>query len=704
MTRLLFTNLTMLVGLGALAIPILIHLLLRQRKRRLRFSTLRFFDRQDEQSTQRRKLRNLLLLAMRLLLLALLVLAFARPFFPTGQAAGSSQQRRLAVLVVDRTASLQASDGASPRWPRLREAVRRILAGLGPEDRAALISCGTRCDLLCGTAPPEVATRLFEPLQPGCGAASLGEGLGLAKQVVASAGGGYVPTVYVVSDLQASSCRNLSAFPLPAQLEVRPVPIGDVLAPNLAVASLAIETQGPEQPHTIIANFAAEDTKTVKLTLTIDEKEILARPVTLATTGVTRVDLTLPRLQPGWHSGTVRLEGADSLALDNARYDAFFIPQPVRALVVETRPGKRIFEEESYFVTRALDPMQGTTNAGFARFELVKVSAEVLARQLAPRKDESAIDLVILPGLKEIPSGLARSLAAFVEAGGGLLLFVGDDVNPSRYNTEFRDLLPAQLGHVERNNSDTPDQRWHLEEYDLFSPVFSVFRRPNSGNLALPEFTRRFTLITNQGVTVPARFGDDTLAIATRALGRGRVALVNTSADTAWTDWPKHRTFVPWLHSLCHWLAPRASAEPARTASHLSATDDADIALGGPAGRQSFRVVRPGKAETNAVADASGRLRNLDFGQPGIYSIRDRAGVEVQRVAVNVPGEESDLTALTPAEFQRQLTRLPEAQRDTLAAGLFGDKDGQKELWRFFLLAVLVLLFAEVFVANRSYA
>ena len=45
MTRLLFTNLTMLAGLGALAVPILIHLLLRRKKRRLRFSTLQFFAR-----------------------------------------------------------------------------------------------------------------------------------------------------------------------------------------------------------------------------------------------------------------------------------------------------------------------------------------------------------------------------------------------------------------------------------------------------------------------------------------------------------------------------------------------------------------------------------------------------------------------------------------------------------------------------------
>src|ERR1043165_2890977 len=105
----LFTNLAMLAGLGALAIPVLIHLLLKRKKQRLRFSTLQFFRRHDEHSSQRRKLRNLLLLAVRLLLLAVLVLAFARPYLPDIQPNGTRQQRPLAVLVVDRSASRAAA-------------------------------------------------------------------------------------------------------------------------------------------------------------------------------------------------------------------------------------------------------------------------------------------------------------------------------------------------------------------------------------------------------------------------------------------------------------------------------------------------------------------------------------------------------------------------------------------------------------------
>src|SRR5438093_13335737 len=108
MSPVFFTNVALLAGMGALAIPILIHLLLKRQKQRLRFSTIQFFVRQDEQASKRRKLRNWLLLAVRLLLVALLVLAFARPYLKNTPAAAEARKRRVAVFNLDRSASMQA--------------------------------------------------------------------------------------------------------------------------------------------------------------------------------------------------------------------------------------------------------------------------------------------------------------------------------------------------------------------------------------------------------------------------------------------------------------------------------------------------------------------------------------------------------------------------------------------------------------------
>src|ERR1051325_10551959 len=271
----LFTNLAMLAGLGALAIPVLIHLLLKRKKQRLRFSTLQFFLRHDEHSSQRRKLRNLVLLAVRLLLLAVLVLAFARPYLPDTSGDGTRQRRRLAVLVADRSASMQASDAGVPRWRRARESMQKIVSELTPNDRAALISCATHCEILSGAAPPEAIAQRIKGLQPTSGSGSLAEGLQLAGKIVSSAGAGSVSTIYIISDLQWSACKNLAAYAIPPEVEIKAIKVGDILTPNMAVQDFQFDNRDGDRPHAVIASYSDEKPNAVKLNVLVDGKEVL---------------------------------------------------------------------------------------------------------------------------------------------------------------------------------------------------------------------------------------------------------------------------------------------------------------------------------------------------------------------------------------------------------------------------------------------
>src|SRR5215471_2316517 len=118
MPRLLFSNAALLAGLAALAIPILIHLFLRRKRVRLRFSTLQFFIKHNEQDQRRRRLMNVFLLATRLLLLSLLVLAFARPYSVNAPAVNGTRPHRQIVFVLDRSVSMQAGDAGGSRWSR----------------------------------------------------------------------------------------------------------------------------------------------------------------------------------------------------------------------------------------------------------------------------------------------------------------------------------------------------------------------------------------------------------------------------------------------------------------------------------------------------------------------------------------------------------------------------------------------------------
>src|SRR6202040_3584959 len=105
-----------LVGLGAIAIPVVIHLIQRERKRVVEFPSLMFVRRIPYQSVRRRRIRHWFLLLMRPGALALIVAAFARQFPPAGSAAAvaASGGSRELVILLDHSASM----GYGDHWQR----------------------------------------------------------------------------------------------------------------------------------------------------------------------------------------------------------------------------------------------------------------------------------------------------------------------------------------------------------------------------------------------------------------------------------------------------------------------------------------------------------------------------------------------------------------------------------------------------------
>src|SRR5215510_6839287 len=126
-----------LIGLAGLAVPVVLHLIQRERKQVVEFPSLMFIRRIPYQSVRRRRIRHWLLLAMRAAALALIVLAFARPFFRQSAlaAAAASGGAREVVILLDQSASM----GYADHWQKGQDAARTVVRGLGKDDRATLV-------------------------------------------------------------------------------------------------------------------------------------------------------------------------------------------------------------------------------------------------------------------------------------------------------------------------------------------------------------------------------------------------------------------------------------------------------------------------------------------------------------------------------------------------------------------------------------
>ena len=129
-------------GLAALALPVLIHLIQKERKNVVAFPSLMFLKRVPYQSVRRRRIRNWALLALRLGALALIVAAFARPFLRGSTVAAATDGSRDVVILLDRSYSM----GHGDQWQRAQRAAANAVDTLVPGDRATLVFFDFRAD------------------------------------------------------------------------------------------------------------------------------------------------------------------------------------------------------------------------------------------------------------------------------------------------------------------------------------------------------------------------------------------------------------------------------------------------------------------------------------------------------------------------------------------------------------------------------
>src|SRR6516162_6351434 len=116
-----------LAGMAAVGLPIWLHLLRRHKSEPLPFSSLMFFEQHTQSSIKHRRLRYLLLFAMRALLVALLALTFAQPFV-TRQILPTARTNEVTVFALDNSLSMRAGG----RLEQAKQQAKSAIGGLRP--------------------------------------------------------------------------------------------------------------------------------------------------------------------------------------------------------------------------------------------------------------------------------------------------------------------------------------------------------------------------------------------------------------------------------------------------------------------------------------------------------------------------------------------------------------------------------------------
>lgn len=231
------------VGLGSVALPVLIHILMRRRRRPVRWGAMRFLAEAYRRQRKRIRLEQWLLLAARCLIVALAAAAIARPMMSGGDALLGSRATTL-YLVIDN--GLTATHGSPSALDRHREGAITLLGRLDPlrGDRAAVYAAaGPAAGVV---SPPSSATQSVaasvREIAPADSASDLHGALSrIAADISQDAGGGGRPVVVVLSEFRAGSSpvdRPLPALGEPGQVSLAASPPAAASADNVAIVGV----------------------------------------------------------------------------------------------------------------------------------------------------------------------------------------------------------------------------------------------------------------------------------------------------------------------------------------------------------------------------------------------------------------------------------------------------------------------------------
>ncbi len=587
-----------LLGAVAASVPILLHLLKRQPEARVKFSAVHLLRSAPVETTSRRRLRELLLLALRTAALLLLAFAFARPFMAGAGAAGSSG---VTIVAVDTSLSMSAP-GVFDRARQLaREAIRNAPSG----HAVGVVTFG---DLARVAAEPAadraIAAAAVDAAQPGFSSTRYRAGLNAAADTFKGRPG----RIVVVTDLLESGwdAGDRAAVPESTVIEVADV---GAPPPNLSVTSARVS--GDRILASVHNAGPSPREAHVTVTLSADGKTSPGGETRVPVAANQSADVSFP-VGPGKFA-LVGIEDRDGIEGDNVRYVVLENAGRPKVLVVMSTGD---IGREAFYLQQAL---MAAGPDGYA-YEVVGVAAPDLSSWDQPRLDSFAA--IVLTSTKALERHGRELISRYVQGGGGVLLTAGADVD-GEIGSEA---LGERLSIVMPSTTQRDMQVLSLAPSDVRHPVFRGFGAGRSA-LGLVQFDR-VTVIRAAGCQTLARFTSGDAALVDCAPGSGRALILASDLDNRWNDFPLHSMFVPFVHEVTRYLS---GGRPV-TSEYLVDAVPAGVApapgvapVKGATGEEHLVAVNVDPAET-----VPARLTAEDFGT-AVTRLKEVAATE-QRV------------------------------------------------------------------------
>ena len=564
MSNLGFMHPLLAAAAAMVVIPVIIHLIHRRRSVPHKFAAIKFVMLSNRRTARAFKIKQLLLLLMRMLIFLLLPLAVARLVLlpETVADTGVDQQPSSVAIIVDNSYSMGYLKGEQTLFSRGKKEAEATIQRLRSADDAFIIPLVPPSNQ--AQTPPVLSydkrdmLKSLDDITLSHSWRPMEEAVGRAWQVLAAS-----PKkrrrLMIVSDFAANGWNSgkdiFAGQTVPPSVELIDLR-RDEPWDNLTMAGIdAVRDYAAGTRHyrisVTVRNHAPKSARQVKVRLALDGNPITNGFVDIAAQGEETKVFTVKIIEPGEHILEARLE-PDQLPLDDRRTMVLSVPPVIRTLLVNGAPSTTFYKDEVFYLRNALDP-QGIGMSGIAIDDVTP------DRLLRPRFDQ--YDVVVLANVPTLPDAAVTGLKEFVRKGGGLIITAGDAMQIDFFNERLLELLPGELrtpkapGGADAGNVNRVTLG--LGPVDYAHPLFDVFNDQTIKALYGARFDTYlpFNPDVKKRKTILLRYTNDQPALVQYEVGEGRVLLLTSTIDRDWSDLCIRTAFLPLVQDAVHMLA-----------------------------------------------------------------------------------------------------------------------------------------------------
>ena len=670
---------TFLIGLSAIAIPIIIHLFNFRKYKKVYFTNVQFLKELKQESDSKSKLKEWLILAMRILAIACLVFAFAQPFIP-GKTKAVQGEKAISIYI-DNSFSMESTNKKGTLLENAKEYATEIVNTFNANDKFQLLTNDFEGKHQRFVSKEEFIEQLNE-VKISSATKSLNDVVKRQQDFLQNSSSKN-KRIFLLSDFQ----KNTSVFnrtDIDTSIVVSCIPIASSEVSNVYIDSVWFETPvqqfGTQQIiHTVIINKSAKDIENGTLKLFINNAQVSLSSFNVSAGDKKDASISFTVKAKGVNKGVLKIEDYP-ITYDDEFYFSFNAQTTINALVINGKESKTSGNFKSLMQNDSLFIYQENSESS--------IDYSVFAKT----------NIIVLNELSALTSGLTSELQKFVSNGGSLAIFPNKKADLESYNTAFQNLQLPQITKLDTVNTKTQSINF---EQGLYEGVFDKIDQ----RMDLPKVFEHFefTKTTDSNSQNLVLLQNGRFLISLNPFDNGKIYLFSIPSDESCSNLLKHALFVPTLIKMSI-----LSLKPSPVYYKTAVNEAIALNTNSNFSDKPLHIVKDDKKidvipEHRLVNNANTIFTQNQIIDAGHYEVFEN-NTSIKDLAFNFDRKESDMNFTTADDLQKQFDEkglknisIIQPNEKTLKNALQEVNDGKK-LWKLFLILALIFLAAEILI------